>query len=147
MAHRGIVMLRKAFARVAARPLGQAVDPHVALEPAFELGGAIVLVFRDVHGARDADLHRVEDAAARLGIAPELRDERDDVLGQIVLSEQEIVAAPRDLGDGAFAAGAHPERRMRPLRRRRLDDDVVVLPVMALMAERRVVGEGLRDDR
>src|SRR5690348_1182204 len=100
------------------------------LEPPLQGSFEIVLVLCDVDGARDADFHWVEDAAARLDIGFELRDEADDTLGQIVLPEQQIVAAPRHLGNRALAAGAHPERRMRPLRRRWLNDDVVVLPVM-----------------
>ena len=68
-------------------------------------------------GAGDADLHRVVAAAARLDIRLELRDLPDDVLGEVVLAEQHIVAALGDLAHRALAAGAHPERRVRPLAR------------------------------
>ena len=116
-----------------ARPLRQPIDPHMPLEAPLQCRAEIGLVARDVHRARDPNLHRVEGAALRLDICLELRDMADDVLGQIVLPEQQIVAAPRYLGDRALAAGAHPKGRVRPLRRRRLDDDVVELPVAALM--------------
>src|SRR5438874_8371538 len=125
-------MRRETLAGVA-RPLRQSIDPHMPLEAPLQCRAEIVLVLRDVHGARDADLHRVEGAALRLGIRLELRDMADDVLGQIVLPEQQIVAAPRYLGDRALAASAHPKRRVRPLCRWRLDDYVVELPVASLM--------------
>src|SRR5216684_2047952 len=50
-------------------------------------------------GAGDPDLHRVEGAAARFDIGLELGDELDHVLGEVILPEQQIVAAPRHLGD------------------------------------------------
>src|SRR6185437_16584753 len=43
-------------------------------------------------------------------------------------------------------AGALPERRMRALHARRLDDDVLELPEPAAMAERRLRGPGAGDD-
>ena len=61
----------------------------------------------------------------------------DHVLGEVILPEQQIVAALGDLAHRALAAGAHPERRVRPLRGGRLDDDIVVLPVFTAVAERR----------
>ena len=75
-------MRRETLACVA-RPLGQTIDPHMPLEAPLQCRGEIGLVARDVHGARDPNLHRVEGAALRLDVRLELRDETDDVLGQI----------------------------------------------------------------
>ena len=73
-------------------------------------------VLGDVHGARHPDLHRVVDPAAGGHVRFELGDEADDVLGKIVLAQQQVVAALGDLAHRALAAGAHPEWRMRTLR-------------------------------
>ena len=62
------------------------------------------------------------------------------------LVEQEIVAVGGDLLDRGRAAGAHPQRRMRLLRGGRLDDDVVELPVLAVMGPRRIRGPRLEHD-
>jgi hypothetical protein len=54
------------------------------------------------------------------------------------LVEQEVVAEVGDLFDRLRASGAHPQRRVRLLSRRRLDDDVVELEVLAAMRPRAV---------
>src|SRR5215203_5778591 len=55
-----------------------------------------------------------------------------------ILPEQQVVAALGDPAHRALAAGAHPDRRVRALRRRRLDDDLVELPPAALVRKRLV---------
>ena len=70
----------------------------------------------------------------------------DDIVGQIVLAEQHVVAALGDLAHRALAARAHPERRVWALCGRRLDDDIVVLPVSTAMAEPRIRDKGLGND-
>ena len=62
------------------------------------------------------------------------------------LIQQQVVAARRHPADRVGMAGALPERRMRLLNGRRLDDDVVELPVLAVEAEPLVRRPGLRDD-
>ena len=62
-----------------------------------------------------------------------------------MLAQQHVVAALGDLADRVGAARPHPERRMRFLRGRRLDDDVVELPIFAAMRERRFRDKGLGD--
>ncbi len=69
-----------------------------------------------------------------------------DIGGRGVLPEQQVVALGSDPADRALAAGAHPDRRVRLLRGRRLDDDVVEPPIFAAMRERLVGGPGLEDD-
>ena len=54
--------------------------------------------------------------------------------------------APRDPADGFRMAGALPERRVRLLDGRRLDDDVVELPVLAVEREPLVRRPRLGDD-
>jgi hypothetical protein len=66
--------------------------------------------------------------------------------GERVLAEQHVIATPGDLADRVCAAGPHPERWMRFLLRWRLNDDVVELPILAPMRERRFRGEGFGDD-
>src|SRR6266550_3362942 len=56
-----LVMRRETLAGVA-RPLRQPIDPHMPLEAPLQCRAEIGLVARDVHGARDPNLHRVEGA-------------------------------------------------------------------------------------
>src|SRR5262249_83847 len=56
-----------------------------------------------------------------------------------------MVALLCDAADRALAAGAHPDRRMRLLPRRRLDDNIVKLPIFALMRERPIGSPCLED--
>ena len=73
-------------------------------------------------------------------------DALGDGLERGELVEQEIIAAGGDPADRIRAAGAHPHRRMRFLRGRRLDDDVLELPVFALMREALLRRPGFDDD-
>src|ERR1700722_3357506 len=52
-----------------------------------------------------------------------------------ILIEDQIEAARRGAADRGLAARGHPKRRMRPLRRRRLDDDVFKMPEAAAMGK------------
>ena len=65
--------------------------------------------------------------------------------GQLV--EQQLEAAPRHLADRIRIAGRHPDRRMRLLLRRRLDDDVLEVPVLAVMREALVRRPRFDDER
>src|SRR5271170_5383640 len=98
-----------------------------------------------MHGASDADLHRVETAPAGFDLVPELGDLLENLLGERMLSQQHVIAALGDLAHRVRASGAHPERRMRLLRGRGLDDDVVEPPIFAAMRERRLAYKGLGD--
>src|SRR5215831_4676 len=63
-----------------------------------------------------------------------------------VLPEEQVESVGGDLADRALAARAHPDLRVRFLRRWRLDHDVVELPVLAPMAEGLVGGPRLQQD-
>src|SRR5207244_8374869 len=56
------------------------------------------------------------------------------------LAEQQIMALFGGGADRIGARRADPERRMRLLHRRRLDDDVFVMPVLAVMREPAIGG-------
>src|SRR6266404_9384004 len=141
-----LVVENVAAPRLAVRPPRQRVDPHMPLIPPLDCCRLLGRVLRDVHGARDTDLHRVEGPPQRLDLAAELGDLREGFLGERMLPQQHIIAAPGDFADRVGAPRPHPERRVRLLRGRRLDDDVVELPKPAAMRERRLRGEGLGDD-
>ena len=111
-----------------------------------ERGLLVGRVLGDVHRARDGHMHRVKAAAARLDLAAELGDLLEDLLCQRMLAQQHVVAALGHLVDRSRTARPHPERRMGLLRSRRLDDDVVELPIFAPMGEGRFGGEGLGHD-
>src|SRR6516164_5149268 len=70
----------------------------------------------------------------------------EGLLGERVLAQQQIVAALCDLADRVRASGSHPKRRMRRLRGRRFDDDVVELPEFAAVGERYFRHKGFGDD-
>ncbi len=116
--------------------------PHPVGEAALERGLLVRLLVADKKGAGDADRHRIE--AAALGL--DRRAVGGDGLGDIgrlgVLPQEQIVALLGDAADGGLAAGAHPDRRVRALRRRRLDHDIVERPVLAAMRERRIGSPG-----
>ena len=62
------------------------------------------------------------------------------------LVQQQVMPAGGDLADTLGMAGALPERRMRLLVGRWLDDDVVELPVLAVERKPFVRGPGFGDD-
>ena len=136
----------KTVPRLPVRAPCQGVDPHMPLEAALQRGFLVGGVLGDVHRTRDGDVHRVESAAARLDLFLELGYLIEDLLGERMLAQQHVVAALGDLANRARAAGAHPERRARLLRRRRLDDDVVELPVFAAVRERRLGAKSPGED-
>ena len=114
---------------------GELQLPQPVLQPPVQRRVAFRLAVGDEEGARDADLHRIIAPAACLDGGPVPRDALRDIVRRRVLSEQKIEAAFGNVADRALAAGAHPDLRVRLLRRWRLDDDVVEPPVLAVMRE------------
>jgi len=107
---------------------------HPGLEGLLPLGGRL----HDVDGSGDRHLHRVEPPSARFHFRLEQRDAVADLLDRSELIEQEVIAELGDLLDRLRPAGPHPQRRMRLLRRGRLDHDVVELEVLAAMGPRAI---------
>src|SRR5208282_3716885 len=73
-------------------------------------------------------------------------DPVDRQIDRADLVEQQIVALARRPRDRFGAAGAHPERRMGFLDRRRLDHDVLEMPALAVMREAPGRAPRLADD-
>src|SRR5438093_745284 len=109
----------------------QPIDPPAARDAVFSGAREVLGGPDDVDGPRDADAHRIEDPAPALDLDPEQRDALPNLLEGGVLVQQQVEAERRDFPDGGGAARAHPERRVRLLRGRRLDDHAVELPVRA----------------
>src|SRR6516225_2494767 len=135
-----------AGSRLAVRPARQPVDAHMALVAPLERRRLVRIALGDENSAGDAHPHRVKGVPRRLDLAAELGDLFEDLLGNRVLTQQHIVAAPGDLADRVRAACPHPKRRMRLLRGRRFDKDLVELPIFAAMGERLLRDKGLGDD-
>src|SRR5262245_28170469 len=107
----------------------QTIDAPAAGDAVFSRAREVLGGRDDVDRPRDADAHRIEDPALRLDLGPEERDALANLRERGVLVQEQVVAERRDLPDRGGAARAHPQRRVRLLRRRRLDDHVVELPV------------------
>ena len=91
-------------------------------------------------------MQRIVGAADALALLAEDRDALDDLVGLGELVEQQVVALARGAPDAVVAAGGEPQRRVRALQRLGLDHDVVVVPVLAAMAEAALGGPRLADD-
>src|SRR3954471_23528396 len=104
-------------------------EPGEPLQRGFLVG----LVFRGVHLTRDRHLHRIELLSTRFAFGAKERDAFTDDLGRRVLIENEVEAALRGTLDRRHASGGDPDRRMRALRRRRFDYNVLELPETAVM--------------
>src|SRR3954471_3425020 len=100
-----------------------------ALQRRFPVG----LVFRDVHLTRDRHLHGIELLSTRFAFGAIERDAFTDDLGRRVLIENEVEAARRGTLDRRRASGCDPNRRMRALRGRRFDYNILELPETARM--------------
>ena len=107
-----------------------------------ERGLFIGLVLGDIKLPRHRDLHRIEGKALRLALGFIDADALGDLRGAGILIEDQIEAARGGAADRRRAAGRHPKRRMRPLRRRRLDHDVLEMPEAAMMGKTLAAHEG-----
>ena len=83
---------------------------------------------RDIQLARHRDPHRIERSPVRFTLGAVERDALADLLGGRVLVEHEVEATRGRSADRCRAPGGHPERRVRSLRGRRLDHDVLEAP-------------------
>src|SRR5262249_11807782 len=90
----------------------------------------------DKEGPSHTNLHRIKAAPVRLDRFFKHCDGATDLLWRGVLAEQQIVALLGHLADRALAASAHPDRRLRLLRRRRFDHDLIEGPICTPMRER-----------
>ena len=109
--------------------------------------------------------HLVARRVLRAALAGARQDARHVALGALALAaailarlalgrglrwrvrvKQQIEALLAGLADVGRAAGADPERRMRLLCRRRLDDDVIEVPVLAVMREAPLGGPRLAQE-
>ena len=75
------------------------LEPALRFQPALQRGFLVGFVLGDVIGARDADIHRIEGAAALFHLGLEDRDALGDRFERGELVEQEIIAALGDLAD------------------------------------------------
>src|SRR5258706_8596542 len=143
---RGVLVLQDVRAALLARRARDldraAAEFRVALQRRHLVGP----ILRDVDVARDGHRHGIEFPAARLDRRPVAGDALADDLRRRKLVEQEIVAALGRAADRRRAAGSRPERRVRLLGGRRLDDDILVAPVLPAMGETPAGGPGFGDD-
>ena len=102
---------------------------------ALERGLFVGLVFGDIKLARHRHLHRIEAKSLRLALGFVEADALGDLAGAGILIEDQVEAARGGAADRGFAAGGHPQRRMRFLRRRRFDHDVLEMPEAAVVGE------------
>ena len=98
-------------------------------------------VARDEDIAGDGNAHRLERVACRLELAAVERDALADLLRRRELVEQEIEAAACAGRDRGFAAGRQPQRRVRPLVRRRFDNHLVEAEEAAAVRKGLIRGE------
>ena len=136
--------MRAACARRLARHIDRALGVSGLT---LERGQFIGLVVGDIKLARHRHLHRVEAKSLRLALGFVEADALGDLLGAGILIEDQIEAARGGAADRLFAAGRHPQRRMRLLRRRRLDHDVLEMPEAAVVREALARGPRLRHHR
>src|SRR5262245_17215167 len=129
----------------AIRPRCQTQLTHAVLQTAFQRGLLLVAPVGDKEGARHPHLHGIEAAPARLDRIFENCDRPADILRGGILPEQHIVAFRGHLADRTLATGPHPDGRMRLLRCRGLDDDLLEGPIRAPMRERLAGGPRLDD--
>ena len=109
---------------------------------AHERGLLVGFVLGDIKLARHRDLHRIEGQGRALALGFVDADALGDLLRAGILIEDQIEAARGGAADRIRAAGGHPERRMRLLRRRRLDDDILEMPEAAAMGKALARGKG-----
>ena len=102
---------------------------------ALERGLLVGLVVGDIKLARHRHLHRVEAKSLRLALGFVEADALGDLAGAGILIEDQVEAARRGAADRMFAAGRHPQRRIRLLRRRRFDHDVLEMPKAAVVGK------------
>jgi hypothetical protein len=101
-------------------------------------------VLGDVELPRHDDLRRIEAQALLSALRLVDGNALAERCSAGILIEDQVEAARRGAADRGFAAGGNPERRMRLLRRRRLDHDVLELPEAAMMRESLPCREGAR---
>src|SRR6185312_7603235 len=111
----------------------QSADPFQNLMTCRDRGVAFRFTTQQLEAARDANLQRIERPAHAGAFIAEGGDTGDRQVDWAELIEQKIVAFARGAADRLLAAGTEPERRMGTLLGRRLDQDIVEMPALAVM--------------
>src|SRR4029077_15118616 len=98
-------------------------------------GFLVGTILRDVELARDRYLHRIDHPASCCAFSPVDGNALAERRRRSVLVENEIEPAGSGTPDRMWVAGGDPQRRMGPLRRWRLNDDILEVPEAALVRE------------
>jgi hypothetical protein len=106
------------------------MQPALRGDPAVERSLLLRGVACHIEGACDTNLRGMEGKAVRLHRLPVGRKALAGHVKRRELIQQQVMAAPSHASDRFRMAGTLPERRVRFLNCRRLDDDVVELPVL-----------------
>src|SRR5262249_19750171 len=96
----------------------------------------LCVVTGDIDVAGNGNAHRIEGVARCLELAPVERDALADLLRRRELVEQQVETSARADRDRLRTAGRQPQRRMRALVGRRLDNHRVETEKTALVGER-----------
>src|SRR5262249_22319990 len=109
-----------------------------------QCGILVGLVLCHIELTCNRHLHRVEAEAMRLPLGPVDGNALSERRRRSILIENEVESARGGAPDRIRIAGGHPERRMRLLRRRWLDHDVLELPIATLVRKPRPCRPGAR---
>src|SRR6516164_6848730 len=131
----------------AVRPTRHRQNAFMELAIAFEGGVLGGLVVGDMHVARKGNPHWIVGTSARRALGLEYSNALADDVERCELVEEQIVAALGHAANGRGGPGGHPERRVRFLAGRRLDQDVVEGPEAAVVREALPRSPCFDDDR
>src|SRR4029077_2629267 len=131
--------MRSGFCRRIARNIDGASGVFSLTHPRGLLVGTIL---RHVELARDRYLHRIEHAAACFAFGFVNGNALAERRRRSVLVENEIEPAGSGTPDRMWVACGDPQRRMGPLRRWRLNDDILEVPETALVRKAFARGPG-----
>src|SRR6185295_6955620 len=125
------------------RRIARNIDgPFGIFSLALQRGFFVGRILCHVKLSRHRHLHRIEPKSVCFALGLVDRDAFAERGGRSVLVEDKVEPARRGSFDRMRIAGSDPKRRMRGLRRRRFDDDILEMPKAALVRKTLSRGPG-----